>query len=152
VTIVERTLASGSKMNNTIWTIGYGGRQPTEFTRILSQAGVELVVDVRISPRSSMGTYTRAKSAARGIRRLLSEVAISYEWLPELGNPDRTDPLKAQFRSVIATTFTQRCQRLIAWAEQHCVCLLCGCRNAAFCHRSIISEWLRTNGWHIIDL
>ncbi|MGE0761316.1 MAG: DUF488 family protein [Pirellulaceae bacterium] len=139
-------------MNDTIWTIGYGGRQPTEFNRILHEAGVELVADVRISPRGAMGSYTRAKSNDRGIQKLLSEVAIGYEWLPELGNPDRTDPRMAEFRQVIAPEFPRRCRRLVALAEQCRACMLCGCRVAASCHRAIIGEWLQTQGWRVIDL
>lgn len=135
-----------------LWTIGYGGRRPADFVALLRQAGVELVADVRLTPRGTMGSYTRAKSTDRGIQKLLSDGGIAYEWLHELGNPDRTDPGMEQFRAVVVPEFPVRTRRLIECASSQQTCLLCGCKNAATCHRSIITDWLRTQDWQVIDL
>lgn len=135
-----------------LWTIGYGGRKPAEFVSLLKCAGVELIADVRLSPRGAMGSYTRAQSPDRGIQKLLSNQEIAYEWLPELGNPDRTDPGMMQFRKVIVPEFETRTARLIELASLKRTCLLCGCKNAAVCHRAIIGDWLRDRGWAILDL
>ena len=99
-----------------------------------------------------MGSYTRAKSSDRGIQKLLSDAGIAYEWLPDLGNPDRTDPLMAKFRTLIVPEFPIRTGPLIEFATAKQTCLLCGCKSAAACHRSIISDWLRGHNWEIIDL
>lgn len=82
-----------------------------------------------------MGSYTRAKSNDRGIQKLLADGAVSYEWLPELGNPDRTDPLMAKFRSLIVPEFPERTRRLVQCATSQRTCLLCGCKLDAACHR-----------------
>jgi hypothetical protein len=71
----------------TFFTIGYGGRIPDEFASLLSLHGVRSVADVRIHPdRASMGAYVRARTADKGIERLLSERGIAYRSILELGN------------------------------------------------------------------
>ena len=69
------------------FTIGYGGRKPREFLDALRKRGIKAIVDVRLRPnRASMGTYMKAKTADKGIQRLLGEGGMEYFPLVELGN------------------------------------------------------------------
>src|SRR5687767_7121513 len=71
----------------TFYTIGYGGRPPAEFVRLLTEAGVRTVADVRLRPdRSSMGSYKFTGKSNTGIEKLLTGASIGYTSLPELGN------------------------------------------------------------------
>src|ERR1043166_7673050 len=57
-----------------LFTIGYGGRTPTDFGALLRRHGVAALVDVRIDPtKAHLGSFVLAKAPDRGIRRLLGE-------------------------------------------------------------------------------
>src|SRR4051812_2874217 len=69
------------------FTIGYGGRAPADFTRLLPPPRAPTVVDVRLRPtRASMGCYVLAKDPDKGIAGLLARAGVGYVSLPELGN------------------------------------------------------------------
>ncbi|HEY1189691.1 MAG TPA: DUF488 family protein, partial [Gemmata sp.] len=69
------------------FTIGYGGRKPDEFTKLLTSAGVKTLVDVRLRPdKASVGSYAKAKEPEKGIAGLLTKAGVGYVSLPELGN------------------------------------------------------------------
>jgi len=70
-----------------LYTIGYGGRQPQDFVKILKENGIKVIVDVRLRPeRASIGLYAKAKSSSKGIQGLLKKGGIEYIHLVELGN------------------------------------------------------------------
>ena len=134
-----------------IFTIGYGGRNPSEFVELLQRHNIATVVDVRIQPnRASMGSYVRARSPERGIERLLSSAGIAYRSILELGNPFLAD-----------ADWVERYRRLLeAEPERYAVlemielpfALLCAEKRAAACHRAQIAEALASRGWQVTHI
>lgn len=135
-----------------LFTMGYGGRKPADFVAALQEAGVRTVVDVRLRPdRASMGAFTRAKTAEKGIERLLADAGIGYISLVELGNVFREyedwRPRYAALISAAGELLTQRLKYV-----PHPFCLMCSERSVEECHRKPIAEFLSRQGYQVIHL
>jgi uncharacterized protein (DUF488 family) len=130
------------------YTIGYGGRVPAEFAGLLVSHGIRAVADVRIHPdRASMGAYVKARSADKGIEKLLSDHGIAYQSLLELGNLFRDlEHWQPVYRAFFERAGDLLVERLDGLAEPFC--LLCAEKRVAECHRLIIAEFLvARKGW-----
>ena len=136
----------------TLFTIGYGGREPAEFVSMLSEAGVRIVADVRLRPdRAAMGAYARAKTPDRGIQRLLGEAGIGYVSLIELGNVFmEMDDWRDRYRRLLDGSGDLLTERLLGLPGP--VCLMCAERRPEDCHRLLIAQWLTDRGWMVSHL
>lgn len=132
-----------------VLTIGYGGRPPTEFVRLLQEAGVRTVADVRLRPdRASLGWYKFTGKPDTGIEKLLAGAGIGYTSLPELGNLflGLADALDRY-----ATFFDRAGDLLVGRLLELSgpVCLLCAEKKPADCHRRPIAEYLGRLGHEV---
>jgi uncharacterized protein (DUF488 family) len=128
------------------FTIGYGGRAPSEFLTLLTDAGIKTLVDVRLRPdKASMGSYAKAKTPDKGIETLLSQKDISYLSLPELGNVFLGESdWPNLYRELIAKAGDLLTRRLKDVPEPFC--LMCAEKRVDECHRKIIAEHLEAHG------
>lgn len=135
-----------------LFTIGYGGRTPDDLLKRLCDAGVRTVVDVRLRPdRASMGVFVKAKSADKGIERLLASAGIAYRSLPELGNVFRDcDDWRERYAALIQCAGHLLVSRLDTLAPP--LCLLCAERRVADCHRLQIAKFLTAKGAEVEHL
>jgi uncharacterized protein (DUF488 family) len=135
------------------YTIGYGGRAPDEFAGLLVQHGVRSVADVRIRPdRASMGAYVKARTADKGIEKLLGHRGIAYRSILELGNLFKDlDDWRPSYRAL----FERAGDLLVGRLEELPApfCLLCAEKRVADCHRQVIADFLvATKGWTVEHL
>ncbi|NLE27048.1 MAG: DUF488 domain-containing protein [Clostridiaceae bacterium] len=135
-----------------IYTIGYGGRKPSEFIDLLKKADIKAVVDVRLSPeRAFMGIYAKGKDPNKGIQGLLEREGIQYIWIPELGNPFMKDKdWKPKFQLHWEQNKDSLCSRL--YELNIPFCLLCCEKYASTCHRKVISDYLADKGYEVKHL
>ncbi len=126
----------------TIYTVGYGGRQPQDFLDALEQHGVETVVDVRLRPdRTRLRSYVKANEISKGIERLLAERRIAYVSLIELGNPFMDDDdWRPRYERLIASAGEVLTEKLIEIPSPFC--LMCAERRVEICHRWFIADYL----------
>jgi uncharacterized protein (DUF488 family) len=121
-----------------LFTIGYGGRMPTEFVQLLVEYGVRTVTDVRLYPgRAYMAFFAKAKSPDKGIERILREVGIGYVSLTELGNPfkDEAD-WPERYRNLLAESGEELVASLLSLPRPFS--LLCAEKKPEECHRKLI--------------
>lgn len=144
-----------------LWLAGYGA-WPTSsraagLVEALRSAGVALLVDVRHSPCASDPTPGRPygprpwnlQAGPGGIVGLLAEGGIAYEWIVELGNPQRRDPTMAVLRCQIddpagGWPVHRGLNRLAerVRSDGGPVALLCACQDGRTCHRTVVAEAL----------
>jgi uncharacterized protein (DUF488 family) len=132
------------------YTIGYGGRVPAEFASLLVLHGIRSVADVRIHPdRASMGAYVKARSADKGIEKLLADREIVYQSILELGNLFRDfEDWRPAYRAFFERAGDLPVGRLESLPEPFC--LLCAEKRVAECHRLVIADFLvATRGWSV---
>lgn len=128
------------------FTIGYGGRNPSDFIAMLKNAEVKTLVDVRLRPdKASLGSYAKAKTPDKGIEALLAKEGIGYISLPELGNVFLGDPHWPElYQELIDKAGGLLTRRLKDQLEPFC--LMCAEKRVAECHRLIIAEYLVKRG------
>ena len=134
------------------FTIGYGGRRPTDFIQMLTDNGIRTVVDIRLRPdRASMGAYSKAKSPDKGIERLLADAGIGYVSLVELGNVFLDLPdWQIRYGQLIEAAGELLTTRLADVPTPYC--LMCAEKRVADCHRRHVAEYLEKQGWSVTHL
>src|SRR3954451_3805501 len=149
----------------TLWLVG-SGRWPVahragRLVESLSGRGVTRLVDVRLNPCASdvrPGRYGpkswTLQAGGQGIAGLLTCSGIAYEWLAELGNPQRHDPEMAVLREHIADVdggwpVHRGLARLADLVRRpgEVIALLCACADDRVCHRTVIARALSDIGF-----
>lgn len=123
-------------------SIGYGGRKPSELIATLLTAGVELLVDVRLSPRSAIPGFSGS-----ALRNALAAAGIVYRHEAALGNPseNRDDyrigapAARERFGDVLRTSGRGSIEWLANAASRQRVAVLCAERDDSRCHRQQIT-------------
>src|SRR6266513_6008420 len=145
-----------------LWTIGHSTRNIDQFTALLKDNGIKLVVDVRSLPGSKRYPQFNKESLADS----LGEAGIRYDHFPELGG--RRKPKKdsqntawrnASFRGYAdymeTEEFRKGIERLLDLAsEVGSAAIMCAEAVWWRCHRSLISDYLKARGievMHILD-
>src|SRR5207248_1950127 len=110
-------------------SVGYGGRKLSELIAALVTAEVDVLVDVRLSPRSAVPGFSGS-----ALRRTLAAAGIDYRHEAALGNPlENRDPYRTgsaaareRFGEVLRTTGCSSLAWLASTASrQKSRCSLC---------------------------
>ena len=131
-----------------LFSIGYEGRDVDGFVGELSEAGVTMVADVRLTPLSRKPGFSKTK-----LGQHLGEAGIDYLHLRSLGNPkDNRPPFwegrieegRARFRTLLeAPGAVSALTELAGHAERQRVAVLCFERDEHRCHRKVILDEIR---------
>ncbi len=131
----------------TLLTVGHGTLAADRFARLLGDAGVETVVDVRTAP----GSRRHPQFSRAELGRWLPPCGIGYRWEPRLGGfrrPGRDSPHVAlrhpSFRGYAdymeTDDFAAGMARLVAEARQTLVAVMCSESLWWRCHRRLVAD------------
>src|SRR5438034_9393332 len=149
-------------MTSRIWTIGHSTRKIEVFISLLEENGIKLLADVRSLPGSKRYPQFNKETFAES----LNAHGIRYEHFPELGGRRKSKPdsrntawRNASFRGYAdymeTEEFRKGIQRLLHLTNEVGETAIM-CAEAVWwrCHRSLISDYLKTRGMevmHILD-
>ncbi|HVU72118.1 MAG TPA: DUF488 domain-containing protein [Mycobacteriales bacterium] len=134
-------------MTGALVTLGYEQRTLTELADALVDAGVEMVVDVRLTPMSRKPGMSKKR-----ISEAVEAVGIEYVHAKALGNPKdnrdgfhRGEPAAlARYRTVLDSVEASTALDDIADAlKTKTVALLCLEADPQICHRTLVAEAVR---------
>ena len=126
-------------------TIGYEGSDLSDFIASVSNAGVEVLVDVRDRAQSRKKGFSKT-----ALSEALNAAGIEYLHLRELGDPkEGRDAARSGqwakflkiYGKVLASDVAQDAMDLIVkLSNEKSVCLLCYERDHKTCHRKCITD------------
>lgn len=112
-----------------IYLTGYHGHKPQDL-RTLALNLEAVVVDIRLSPVSKMAEWNKVS--------LMNTLAARYMVVQEFGNVNYKNGGEIRIKNP-----TEGANRLMRRGAKNYI-LLCGCRDAETCHRTVVGDFLRT--------
>jgi len=145
-----------------IYTIGHSNRPLEALIALLSDAGVDLLVDVRAFPRSRSNPQFNADS----LPAVLSATAIAYRHIQALGGRRGTQQLggpspntawrEAGFRNyadyALSPAFRDGLDDLMDLARMRTCAVMCAEAVWWRCHRRIIADYLLACGVEVFHI
>lgn len=140
---------------NPVYTIGHSRHHAEIFVRLLTDAGVDVVVDVRSIPASRFAPW----SNHRALPERLDAAGIDYVYLGrDLGGKPREQGLWTDGRPDWdkirrAPGFKAAVERIVALAESRRPALMCAEGDPAKCHRTwLVAPALTARGVRVVHL
>lgn len=132
-------------------TVGHGRLDSGELARLLTGAGVELLVDIRRFP----GSRANPAAAKGSVPELAANVGIDYQWEEQLGgrrslkaaerreSPDtwwRVEAFRAYSAWTRTSEFRSALDRVVDDARQRRTAVMCSESVWWRCHRRIVAD------------
>ncbi|MBI4581313.1 MAG: DUF488 domain-containing protein [Planctomycetes bacterium] len=140
----------------TIFTIGFAGKSAREFFAALTDAGVRVVVDIRLNNQSQLAGFTKKQDLEYFLQQL---GGLGYDHRLELA-PTK-EILDAYRKKVIDwAEYERRFHQLLLDRQVETLfrptdldgaCLLCSEPTADQCHRRVAAEYLRDH-WRDVTI
>lgn len=122
-------------MTHQVYTIGYTGRKPADIEKVVKDLDA-ILLDIRFSPYSRvshwMGYSLRAKFGDR------------YHHVKALGN--------ANYKGGSVEIVDYAAGRDTIESLDKPVILMCACGDPATCHRTVVAEMLRADGFTVAEI
>jgi uncharacterized protein (DUF488 family) len=132
-----------------VWTIGHSSREPEAFVKLLKEASIERLLDIRTVPRSRHVPWADASQ----LPDLLAKNGIVYEHEPRLGGlrHAKRDSINDAWRNASFRGYADHMQTrefeagldaLLDLARQAPTAIMCAEAVPWRCHRSLVTDAL----------
>lgn len=144
-------------MDNAVYTIGHSNHLPDTFVRLLTEAEIEVLVDVRSNPGSLWASYANPHD----LKQILKAAGIQYLYLGSMlgGRPSDPDCYnsqtgKADYQAIQNKELFQRgLNRLLEGLKKYRICVMCAEEDPSSCHRNLlVGEGLRREGIQMLHI
>lgn len=134
-------------MTGRIYSVGYEGFTADVLAQRLAQAGVTMLVDVRLNAVSRKKGFSK-----RALEAALGEAGIEYVHERDLGNPqDNRDSFRTgdgeagreRMRAILNNGGGVALERLVALAKDSRIAVMCVERERERCHRDVITTMVQ---------
>ena len=119
--------------SNTLYTVGYGGiPEPEEMTALLSEHGVEVLVDIRVRPFGRKVLFNKKK--LEDTYGPVKSAGLDYLHIVELGNEGKgTGAIRLKDAAKGLALLSNE-------VKSRVVAIMCVCREPVACHRSVVAR------------
>ena len=154
----DAELKMENKSSKKAFTIGYQGLRSEDFILLLKENEIEQLLDVREVALSRKKGFSKTV-----LTRALEENGIGYKHMPSLGAPRKMR--RALKENGDCGTFFREYRRrmsdrdvreeiadLEGLSEAKRTAIMCFEKDWRACHRSVLSDYLESRGWQIVNL
>lgn len=148
-------MASGEE----ILTVGHSNHEERAFLELLRGAGVELLADVRVNPRSRYPQFNRSalagvmKASGIGYAPLGADLGGRREPRPDSVNTALEDgPFRGYADHMASEEFEAGLGMLEDLASERRTAVMCAEADWTRCHRRLIADALTVRGWRVVHL
>ncbi len=142
-----------------IWTIGHSTRSLDEFTGLLKDFQIQCLVDIRSLPGSNRYPHFNKEN----LEKSLPAHHIRYVHLIHLGGRRkvfpgskntgwRLDAFRGYADYMETSQFTGAIKELESIALEQRTAYMCAESLWWRCHRSLVSDYLKLNGWQVLHI
>jgi uncharacterized protein (DUF488 family) len=148
--------------NKNVWTVGHSTRSLEDFIALLQYFEISVLADIRTFPGSRRYPHFNKDALAESLR----QCNIRYIHFPALGGRRKPDPesvntawrhpsFKGYADHMGSAEFKNAVEQLESFAKSERLAFMCSELLWWKCHRSLVSDFLKVNGWtvhHIVDI
>jgi uncharacterized protein (DUF488 family) len=146
-----------NRIDNVIYTIGHSNHSPEVLVRLLKDAEIEVVVDIRSNPASTWVIYATPKD----LKQILNAAGIQYLYMGNVLGGRSDDAAcynprtrKADYQAVQQrASFGEGLKRLVEGLKKYRTCIMCAEEDPSSCHRHLlVGEGLRGEGVKVLHI
>jgi len=144
-------------VDSAVYTIGHSNHLPEAFVRLLTEAKIEVLVDVRSNPGSPWTSYANPHD----LKHILKAADIQYLYLGDVLGGRPNDPScynpqtgKVDYQSIQnKESFQRGLNQLLEGLKKYHICIMCAEEDPSSCHRNLlVGEGLRREGIQVLHI